>query len=220
MKRAANVGIQTAVNISAPNSSATGVPSGTVESNVLRGQRVKNRSELSLKSTIGNFAEEAVGSSSCHFAVENFEWPTVQILRSILWTAVRCEKICPVPGMSWKSEELSGTERQTAERCWQRDKTVHCFGRRLYNLAHWQHQKTTSWYIQIAKQCMVLTLHRTSGTAMFGTNSATYRWHSSVWNQQCTVRMAQQCIAPTVHRKDGTAVYGTNSAPYRWHSNV
>ena len=73
MKRAATEGIQTAVNIAAPNSSATGVPSGTVDGNVLRGQRVKNRSELSLKSTIGNFAEEAVGSSSCHFAVENVE---------------------------------------------------------------------------------------------------------------------------------------------------
>ena len=56
MKRAATEGIQTAVNISVQNSSTTVVSSGTVQSNAWSGQRGKNRSELTLKSTVGNFA--------------------------------------------------------------------------------------------------------------------------------------------------------------------
>jgi len=98
----------------------------------------------------------------------------------------------------------------------------------------------------MAQQCMTPTVHCKVGTAVYGTNSAPYRWykrvrhqqftyiwHSIVWHQQCTVQLAQHCIAPTVHRRFGTAVYGTNSlptygtanydtksAPYRWHNNV
>ena len=59
---------------------------------------------------------------------------------------------------------------------------------------------------------MAPTVHHTDGTAICGTNSAPYRWHSNVWHQQCTLHTAQQCMAPTVHRTDGTAMYGTISA--------
>ena len=72
----------------------------------------------------------------------------------------------------------------------------------------------------MAQQCMAPTVHRRDGTAMYGTKSTPYRWHSNVWHQQCTLQMAQQCMAPTVHLTDGTAVLGTNRAPYIWHSNV
>ena len=41
-------------------------------------------SELSLKSTAGNFA------------VDNTECPAVQKFRAILWTAVRCAEVCQV----------------------------------------------------------------------------------------------------------------------------
>jgi hypothetical protein len=39
----------------------------------------------------------------------------------------------------------------------------------------------------------------TDGTSVYGTNSAAYKWHSSVWHQQSTVQMAQQRMAPTMH---------------------
>jgi hypothetical protein len=34
----------------------------------------------------------------------------------------------------------------------------------------------------------------TDDTVVYGTDSAAYKWHSSVWHQQCTVQMAQQCV--------------------------
>jgi len=100
--------------------------------------------------------------------------------------------------------------------------------------------------VHMAQQCMALTVHRTNGrvmygtnrtaadgTAMYGTNSVTYRWQSNVRHQQCTVQMTQQCMAPTVHRTDAKALYGTNRTPtdgtamyainsvtYIWHSSM
>ena len=65
----------------------------------------------------------------------------------------------------------------------------------------------------MVQQCMAPKEHRTDGTAMDGTNSAKYKWHSNVWQQKCTVQMAQECMATTVQRTDGTALYGTKRAP-------
>jgi hypothetical protein len=48
------------------------------ENNVCSGHWGKNRSELSLKSTVGNFFEELIRSSIYHFAINKAEWPTVQ----------------------------------------------------------------------------------------------------------------------------------------------
>jgi hypothetical protein len=34
----------------------------------------------------------------------------------------------------------------------------------------------------------------TDGTAMYGTNSTPYSWHSSVWHQQCSVQNDSRCL--------------------------
>jgi len=65
----------------------------------------------------------------------------------------------------------------------------------------------------MTQQCMAPTMHRTNGTAVYGTNSAPYRWPSNVWHKQCNVHMAQQCMALTVHRTKGRVMYGTNRTP-------
>ena len=108
--------------------------------------------------------------------------------------------------VSWRSWELSGTERQTAERCWQRDKTVHCSGRRALEEQRTDSNKTSPRYIQMAQKCVAPTEHRADGTGIYGTNMAPYRMHSKVWHQQCAVV--------------GTVKFSNKIAQYRWHSNV
>jgi hypothetical protein len=72
----------------------------------------------------------------------------------------------------------------------------------------------------MAQQCMAPTVHRTDGTAVYGTKGAPDKWYSNVWHQQCTVQMTQKHMAPILHRTGGTNMYGTNSASYKWHSNI
>jgi hypothetical protein len=70
----------------------------------------------------------------------------------------------------------------------------------------------------MAQQCMASRVHRTYGIAMYGTNSAPYRWHKNVCYQHFTIEMGQQCMAPKVQGTNGTAVYGTKSTLYRWYN--
>ena len=81
----------------------------------------------------------------------------------------------------------------------------------------------------MAEKCMAPTVHRTmaqqfmaprvwqaqctvhDGRAEYGTNSETYRWHSNVWHQGCTVKMAQQFMAPHVWQAQYTVP---------WHSSL
>jgi hypothetical protein len=133
-------------------------PSRTVKGNACNGQRCKNRSEISLKSTVGNFAEEEVHSSIYHFAMNDAEWTSEQKLHAILWTRVGCAEVCQ----------------------------VFCLGM-LRKLGIEWNRRADSRMVLTERQDSSL-LRGTNGTAVCGTNNVMYRWRRIVWHQQCKYR--------------------------------
>jgi hypothetical protein len=137
-----------------------------------------------LKSTVGHFAGEVIRSSVYHFAMNETEWPTVQKLSAILWTAVRRVEVCQVLGLGVLKKVGIEWNRTADSRMVLNERQDSSLLREICFRWHsivW-HQHCT---VVLAQQTIAPTLH---------------------------LVLTQQVMAPTRHYTGGTTVYGTNSA--------